>query len=127
MQKFGTVLTKIGTVLKKSESAKSVFFQPAEFLNTGPHRHTHTHSYSFSNRQFLRHPIEGSFLIERSCLFYDISYSMQATLVASRRSLHKRKGVLEVTHELVERLEAHLTASPQLMVCLMYILCVQYM
>lgn len=40
----------------------------------------------------------------------------QATLVASRRSLHKRKGVLEVTHELVERLEAHLTASPQLMV-----------
>ncbi|GJM98448.1 hypothetical protein PR202_ga15462 [Eleusine coracana subsp. coracana] len=40
----------------------------------------------------------------------------QATLVASRRSLHKRKGVLEITHELLERLEAHLSASSQLMV-----------
>ncbi|KAL6656234.1 hypothetical protein ACP70R_007060 [Stipagrostis hirtigluma subsp. patula] len=40
----------------------------------------------------------------------------QATLVASRKSLHKRKGVLEITHELLERLEAHLTATTQLMV-----------
>ncbi|TVU10026.1 hypothetical protein EJB05_43530, partial [Eragrostis curvula] len=40
----------------------------------------------------------------------------QATLVASRRSLHKREGVLEVTHELLERLEAHLRASSELMV-----------
>jgi ATP phosphoribosyltransferase len=40
----------------------------------------------------------------------------QATLVASRRSLHKRKGVLEITHELLERLEAHLRASTELMV-----------
>ncbi|TVU09994.1 hypothetical protein EJB05_43496 [Eragrostis curvula] len=39
-----------------------------------------------------------------------------ATLVASRRSLHKREGVLEVTHELLERLEAHLRASSELMV-----------
>ncbi|KAG0544209.1 hypothetical protein BDA96_02G255800 [Sorghum bicolor] len=40
----------------------------------------------------------------------------QATLVASRKSLHKRKGVLEVTHELLERLEAHLRATAELMV-----------
>ncbi|KAF8780518.1 hypothetical protein HU200_001646 [Digitaria exilis] len=40
----------------------------------------------------------------------------QATLVASRRSLHKREGVLEITHELLERLEAHLRASTELMV-----------
>ncbi|CAL4920626.1 unnamed protein product [Urochloa decumbens] len=40
----------------------------------------------------------------------------QATLVASRRSLHKREGVLEITHELLERLEAHLRASAELMV-----------
>jgi ATP phosphoribosyltransferase len=43
---------------------------------------------------------------------------MQATLVASRKSLHKRKGVLEVTHELLERLEAHLRATAELMVSL---------
>ncbi|KAG0544208.1 hypothetical protein BDA96_02G255800 [Sorghum bicolor] len=42
----------------------------------------------------------------------------QATLVASRKSLHKRKGVLEVTHELLERLEAHLRATAELMVSL---------
>uniref|UniRef100_A0A0D9VP82 ATP phosphoribosyltransferase n=1 Tax=Leersia perrieri TaxID=77586 RepID=A0A0D9VP82_9ORYZ len=40
----------------------------------------------------------------------------QATLVACRRSLHKRKGVLEITHEMLERLEAHLTATGELMV-----------
>uniref|UniRef100_A0A0A9D5I6 ATP phosphoribosyltransferase n=1 Tax=Arundo donax TaxID=35708 RepID=A0A0A9D5I6_ARUDO len=40
----------------------------------------------------------------------------QATLVASRISLHKRKGVLEITHELLERLEAHFRASAELMV-----------
>jgi len=40
----------------------------------------------------------------------------QATLVASRKSLHKRKGVLEITHELLERLEAHLRATTELMV-----------
>ncbi|KAL5210335.1 hypothetical protein ABZP36_005958 [Zizania latifolia] len=40
----------------------------------------------------------------------------QATLVACRRSLHKRKGVLEITHEMLERLEAHLTATSELMV-----------
>ncbi|KAL6659972.1 hypothetical protein ACP70R_002094 [Stipagrostis hirtigluma subsp. patula] len=40
----------------------------------------------------------------------------QATLVASRRSLHTRKGVLDITRELVERLEAHLGASAELMV-----------
>ncbi|RLN32819.1 ATP phosphoribosyltransferase, chloroplastic-like [Panicum miliaceum] len=40
----------------------------------------------------------------------------QATLVASRKSLHKRKGVLEITHELLERLEAHLRATAELMV-----------
>ncbi|KAL6844727.1 hypothetical protein ACP4OV_025386 [Aristida adscensionis] len=40
----------------------------------------------------------------------------QATLVASRKSLHKRNGVLEITHELLERLEAHLAATGHLMV-----------
>ena len=50
------------------------------------------------------------------CSFYKISNSMQATLVASRKSLHKRKGVLEITHELLERLEAHLRATAELMV-----------
>ncbi|EAZ25485.1 hypothetical protein OsJ_09307 [Oryza sativa Japonica Group] len=39
----------------------------------------------------------------------------QATLVACRRSLHKRNGVLEITHEMLERLEAHLTATGEIM------------
>lgn len=34
----------------------------------------------------------------------------QAVLVASRRSLIQRKGVLDTTHEIIERLEAHLRA-----------------
>ncbi|KAL6649160.1 hypothetical protein ACP70R_013384 [Stipagrostis hirtigluma subsp. patula] len=52
----------------------------------------------------------------------------QATLVASRRSLHKRKGVLDITRELVERLEAHLGASAELMVILiLYIVHDDYM
>ncbi|KAG6515824.1 hypothetical protein ZIOFF_026258 [Zingiber officinale] len=34
----------------------------------------------------------------------------QAVLVASRRSLNMRKGALEITHEMLERLEAHLRA-----------------
>ncbi|KAK6121341.1 hypothetical protein DH2020_044913 [Rehmannia glutinosa] len=34
----------------------------------------------------------------------------QAVLVASRKSLIQRKGVLDITHEMLERLEAHLRA-----------------
>ncbi|WJX91240.1 ATP phosphoribosyltransferase 2, chloroplastic [Trifolium repens] len=37
----------------------------------------------------------------------------QAALVASRKSLIGRKGVLETTHEMLERLEAHLRAMGQ--------------
>ncbi|KAK9704976.1 hypothetical protein RND81_07G024300 [Saponaria officinalis] len=37
----------------------------------------------------------------------------QAVLVASRKSLTTRKGVLDTTHEILERLEAHLRASGQ--------------
>ncbi|KAL7125051.1 hypothetical protein ABFS83_14G089400 [Erythranthe nasuta] len=37
----------------------------------------------------------------------------QAVLVASRRSLIQRKGVLDITHEMLERLEAHLKAMGQ--------------
>lgn len=37
----------------------------------------------------------------------------QAVLVASRKSLIQRKGVLDTTHEILERLEAHLRASGQ--------------
>lgn len=37
----------------------------------------------------------------------------QAVLVASRKSLVRRKGVLDVTHEMLERFEAHLRASGQ--------------
>ncbi|CDO97595.1 unnamed protein product [Coffea canephora] len=37
----------------------------------------------------------------------------QAVLVASRKSLVQRKGVLDVTHEMLERFEAHLRASGQ--------------
>lgn len=37
----------------------------------------------------------------------------QAVLVASRKSLIKRKGVLDTTHEIIERLEAHLRAVGQ--------------
>ncbi|XP_051146513.1 ATP phosphoribosyltransferase 2, chloroplastic-like [Andrographis paniculata] len=37
----------------------------------------------------------------------------QAVLVASRRSLTQRKGVLDITHEMLERLEAHLRAAGQ--------------
>ncbi|KAK4476834.1 hypothetical protein RD792_015994 [Penstemon davidsonii] len=40
----------------------------------------------------------------------------QAILVASRKSLIQRKGVLDITHEMIERLEAHLRASDQFMV-----------
>lgn len=37
----------------------------------------------------------------------------QAVLVASRKSLVQRKGVLDTTHEILERLEAHLRAVGQ--------------
>ncbi|KAL8061200.1 hypothetical protein ABFX02_02G072300 [Erythranthe guttata] len=37
----------------------------------------------------------------------------QAVLVASKRSLFQRKGVLDITHEMLERLEAHLRAAGQ--------------
>ncbi|KAK6157024.1 hypothetical protein DH2020_011272 [Rehmannia glutinosa] len=37
----------------------------------------------------------------------------QAVLVASRRSLIQRKGVLDITHEMLERFEAHLRAVGQ--------------
>ncbi|KAK6157004.1 hypothetical protein DH2020_011252 [Rehmannia glutinosa] len=37
----------------------------------------------------------------------------QAVLVASRRSLTQRKGVLDITHEMLERFEAHLRAVGQ--------------
>ncbi|KAK6143763.1 hypothetical protein DH2020_024111 [Rehmannia glutinosa] len=37
----------------------------------------------------------------------------QAVLVASRKSLMQRKGVLDITHEMLERLEAHLRAGGQ--------------
>ncbi|XP_062096437.1 ATP phosphoribosyltransferase 1, chloroplastic-like [Humulus lupulus] len=37
----------------------------------------------------------------------------QAVLVATRRSLIQRKGVLDTTHEILERLEAHLRAVGQ--------------
>ncbi|KAI4375531.1 hypothetical protein MLD38_013389 [Melastoma candidum] len=40
----------------------------------------------------------------------------QAVLVASRKSLTKRKGVLDITHEILERFEAHLRAVGQFMV-----------
>ncbi|KAE9446848.1 hypothetical protein C3L33_21257, partial [Rhododendron williamsianum] len=39
---------------------------------------------------------------------------LQAVLVASRKSLTQRKGVLDITHEILERLEAHLRAAGQL-------------
>lgn len=37
----------------------------------------------------------------------------QAALIASRKSMMQRKGVLETTHEILERLEAHLRALGQ--------------
>ncbi|KAF8376989.1 hypothetical protein HHK36_030361 [Tetracentron sinense] len=37
----------------------------------------------------------------------------QAVLVASKQSLIRRKGVLDITHEILERLEAHLRAVGQ--------------
>ncbi|CAA3007495.1 ATP phosphoribosyltransferase 2, chloroplastic-like [Olea europaea subsp. europaea] len=37
----------------------------------------------------------------------------QAVLVASRKSLNQRKGVFDITHEILERLEAHLRAADQ--------------
>ncbi|GFY88555.1 ATP phosphoribosyl transferase 2 [Actinidia rufa] len=49
--------------------------------------------------------IEGGVIVES-----------QAVLVASRKSLIHRKGVLDTTHEILERLEAHLRAIGQLMV-----------
>ncbi|XP_057465005.1 ATP phosphoribosyltransferase 2, chloroplastic-like isoform X3 [Actinidia eriantha] len=49
--------------------------------------------------------IEGGVLLES-----------QAVLVASRKSLIHRKGVLDTTHEILERLESHLGAIGQLMV-----------
>ena len=35
----------------------------------------------------------------------------QGVLVANRRALHERPGLLEVVHELIERFEAHLEAG----------------
>ncbi|XP_022895670.1 ATP phosphoribosyltransferase 2, chloroplastic-like [Olea europaea var. sylvestris] len=49
--------------------------------------------------------IEGGLIVES-----------QAVLVASRKSLTQRKGVLDITHEMLERLEAHLRAAGQFMV-----------
>ncbi|KAL8540727.1 hypothetical protein ACS0TY_002089 [Phlomoides rotata] len=46
--------------------------------------------------------IEGGIILES-----------QAVLIASRRSLIQRKGVLDITHEMLERLEAHLKAVGQ--------------
>lgn len=46
--------------------------------------------------------IEGGIILES-----------QAVLVASRKSLVQRKGVLDATHEILERLEAHLKAAGQ--------------
>lgn len=40
-------------------------------------------------------------------------FPAQAVLVASRKSLTQRKGALDITHEMLERLEAHLRASGQ--------------
>uniref|UniRef100_A0A2P2MKI5 ATP phosphoribosyltransferase n=2 Tax=Rhizophora mucronata TaxID=61149 RepID=A0A2P2MKI5_RHIMU len=40
----------------------------------------------------------------------------RAVLVASGKALIKRKGVLDITHEILERLEAHLKAVGQFMV-----------
>ncbi|KAG1362470.1 ATP phosphoribosyltransferase 2, chloroplastic [Cocos nucifera] len=40
----------------------------------------------------------------------------QAVIVASRRSLNTRQDVLEITHEILERLEAHLRATGQVTV-----------
>lgn len=37
----------------------------------------------------------------------------QAVLVGSRKALLQRNGVLDTTHEILERLEAHLMASGQ--------------
>lgn len=38
---------------------------------------------------------------------------MQAVLVGSKKSLSQRAGVLDITHEILERLEAHLRATGQ--------------
>ncbi|CAI9764542.1 unnamed protein product [Fraxinus pennsylvanica] len=46
--------------------------------------------------------IEGGVIVES-----------QAVLVASRKSMIQRKGVLDITHEMLERLEAHLRAAGQ--------------
>ncbi|XP_009803363.1 ATP phosphoribosyltransferase 2, chloroplastic [Nicotiana tabacum] len=46
--------------------------------------------------------IEGGIILES-----------QAVLVAGRKSLMQRKGVLDITHEMLERLEAHLRAVGQ--------------
>lgn len=43
----------------------------------------------------------------------DLGLLFQAVLIASRRSLIQRKGVLDITHEMLERLEAHLKAVGQ--------------
>ncbi|TYI34019.1 hypothetical protein ES332_A04G174300v1 [Gossypium tomentosum] len=40
----------------------------------------------------------------------------QAVLVASRKALIQRKGALDITHEILERFEAHLRAADQFMV-----------
>lgn len=54
---------------------------------------------------------------------YFIFCCLQAVLVASRKSLTQRKGVLDITHEILERLEAHLRAIGQFTVCIIYFLC----
>ena len=52
------------------------------------------------------------------CLYHIFSYNiLQAVLVASRKALIQRRGALDITHEILERLEAHLRAVGQFTVC----------
>lgn len=48
-----------------------------------------------------------------TCFVLTKSIVLQAVLVASRKSLIQRKGALDATHEILERLEAHLRAVGQ--------------
>ncbi|KAG6480524.1 hypothetical protein ZIOFF_057108 [Zingiber officinale] len=60
-----------------------------------------------SREQFERNQRRNHSLLHGFCDFFCV---LQAVRVASRRSLNMSKGALEITHEMLERLEAHLRA-----------------
>lgn len=81
-------------------------------------------SYSFSSLrivQYKYHPYYHcvhTFFIVYSSNYHLTCIFWQGVLIANKKSLIHRKGLLDITHEILERLEAHLRAAGQFTVIL---------